>query len=221
MSITLLGTTNSNEAQEATIGRFFNAPVLDDLVRNPTPGFDQDFWLRHQDLLNDNAGIVFQAGITVDGRLVGIGEDKVKEHVSLSFDGSGHQWRKYYWQFTLANLTAGRQVIQLGSSGIFAKYDSQGRQTEIRSLDTEERTHAWQLIESVVRSPMFRDNVAVLRARKDAAERELQAFAVDGLLRYRRTAYYEKELAKREEHIKQIGFVAIKPADLQLPWHMA
>jgi hypothetical protein len=216
MSITLLEKTGLNEAQQAAIGRFFNVPFAGDLEGlTLTRGFDQDFWLRHQDLLNDNAGVVFQAGIASGGRLVGIGKDKVNDHVSLSFDGSGYQSGKYLWQFTLANLESGRKMIQLmGSVGVFARYDSQGRQAGVQFLDEEQGAQSWHLVESIVRSPMFRDNVAVLRERKDAAERELQAFAVDGLLRYKRTAYYEKELAKREEHIKQIGFVAIKPSAL-------
>lgn len=178
-------------------------------------GFSQDFWIRHQDLLPEDTGLVLQASLSQEGRLIPIDTLHGRDSLMVLFDSRKRGFGQYSWQLTYTG-NHGRSIMQLDTqhsgdnNARSYEFDTQGIVRRREEAEPDLVRKAAGALAIAVSHPLARRTVSELRARKNRAEADIQAFSVAGLTK-RSPASFEREINKKQNYIDSIGFIALKP----------
>ena len=215
MSQTLLTLPTPETAieTEAANSRFFNVQTLEQeaIGINPFHRLSAHFLLFNQDLLPENYGIVFQAGVTREGEVFDLhGDEKPKTDYAITtigFDARNHEKTGYKWQLVYAPSYAGTGNVEITELTALPG-DTVTQYHKYPSVAAFTSRPAIKEIEILTGSQWFKKYAEELRTRKVRAEAELHRFWQSGVSKYPEVRF-DAEIKKREERIQAIGFVAL------------
>lgn len=200
--------------QEAANDRFFFYET-EAIESRDVFAFSRNFSCRYSDLLPESAGLVLQTAADADGKLVGIHDANKIQNLTLCFDARPGP-TAYVWELTETGLE-GRDVYQLHTSpDSYAVYhfsfDMQGRL--LAKQPYEDREELVEKVRMVAQHDRMREGAEKMRRSRDQMVRNLSRFSVEAITKLN-PKLYEKEIARKQNMIDHLGFLAMKPMELK------
>lgn len=189
---------------------------------DPFYDFSREFWLAKQDLLPEGYGSVFTAAVNIEGQVFDVGSPgRPKEGIasaSIVFDATGRHNGQFAWQLSYTQSGLGQEVTQLyvNSSGftpIKFWFDHQGAAAKPPIINEFSKHLAEKDIQKLLDSDFFKQAVKEKRTQQLKDEQNLSKLSYVGVRKYT-AERHEKELAKQQERISKIGFVALRMKEI-------